>query len=106
MASPHQQKLKIDGPMVITGNSLAHGQPLYRDAAGGWTGSLTQAATSADATIIQSWLEAAKRDYRTIVSPYAARVTETDDGSLLAISVREIIRSSGGPSFAYLTAAE
>ncbi|MFD2262274.1 DUF2849 domain-containing protein [Lacibacterium aquatile] len=95
MASPHQQKLRIDGPSLITGNRLGAGSPAYRTAEGDWSDDIAAAAVSEDAEVVLGWLDAAKADYRRIVGPYVARISP--EGATL--SVRERIRAKG-PSVA------
>lgn len=100
MASPHQQKLRIDGPSIITGNRLGAGSPAYWTSEGTWADEISAAAVSEDPEVVLAWLTAAKADYKRIVGPYVARLSP--EGSTL--SVRERIRSQG-PSVALPTGA-
>lgn len=99
MASPHQQKLRIDGPVIVTANGLAAGAPLYWTAGGTWSASLDEAAVTIEAEVAQGWLDAARQDYCTAVGAYIARVSPDAAGTPQPLSVRETIRSRGGPSF-------
>jgi hypothetical protein len=100
MASPHQQKLRIDGPSIITGNRLGAGSPAYWTKDGNWADEITQAAVSEDPEVVLAWLTSAKADYKRIVGPYVARLSP--EGT--TVSVREKIRAQG-PSVALPTGA-
>ena len=49
MTAPQQQKLKVKGPVVITGNRLGDGAVVYRTANRGWSTSLRDALVTASA---------------------------------------------------------
>lgn len=100
MASPHQQKLRIDGPSIITGNRLGAGSPAYWTSEGTWADDIAQAAVSEDPEVVLAWLTAAKADYKRIVGPYVARLSP--EGT--TVSMREKIRAQG-PSVALPTGA-
>ncbi|HWN50532.1 MAG TPA: DUF2849 domain-containing protein, partial [Xanthobacteraceae bacterium] len=44
MTSPLEQKLKITGPVVVTGNRLGDGAVIYRTPDGLWSSRLDEAA--------------------------------------------------------------
>jgi hypothetical protein len=97
MTSPLQQKLKVRGPVVVTGNRLADGVVVYRTSAGGWSTELTAAAIATNAEAAKALLAAASADYVNAVDPYVAPV-ELESGSVLPGNLREQIRNTG-PTF-------
>jgi hypothetical protein len=95
MADPHQQKLKIKGPSVVTANRLGDGAVVYWTAAGGWSTELSQAlvvTTVADATRL---LALAVADDVGAVGPYVAPVIRAENGEILPGNLRERIRRVG-----------
>ena len=48
MTAPQQQKLKITGPVVVTGNRLSDGAVVYRTADGRWSSRLDHATGSSE----------------------------------------------------------
>ena len=99
MTSPHEQKLKITGPVVVTANRLGDGAVVYRTADGGWTTDLAAAAvvsTSADARALL--VGAAETDIDA-VGAYVAPVQLAPDRGVLPGNLREQIRLNG-PTFA------
>jgi hypothetical protein len=94
MTSPHEQKLKIKGPMVVTANRLTDGAVVYRTDRGGWTTELTEAAVVTTAPAAQDLLKAAVADDVGAVGPYAAPV-ELTGGQVSPGNLRERIRRSG-----------
>lgn len=99
MASPHQQKLKIAGPTVITANRLSDGVPVFRRTDGSWSRDIAEALVSADADTVQSALAAAKAEGLAVVGAYAAAVRIEPGSRPAPASERERRRISGGPSF-------
>jgi hypothetical protein len=95
MADPHQQKLKVNGPSVITANRLGDGAVVYWTKSGDWTTKLADAAivtTAPDATHL---LAAAIADDVGAVGAYVAPVKRGEDGEVLPGNLRERIRLSG-----------
>jgi Protein of unknown function (DUF2849) len=98
VTSPLQQKLKINGPVVITANRLRDGAVVYRTGAGEWTTRLDQAAvatTAADAGVL---LAAAVADDIGAVGAYVAPVRLDPEGGVHPGNLRESIRQAG-PTF-------
>jgi hypothetical protein len=95
MTSPHEQKLKIRGPVVVTANRLTDGAVVYRTAAGGWTTELASAAVVTAAQAAQALLTAAVADDVGAVGPYVAPVELTPDHRVLPGNLRERIRRAG-----------
>ena len=98
MASPQQQKLRVNGPVVITANRLSDGAVVYRTRSGQWTGELPAAQVLWSATEAQSALKAAQSDAQAAVGPYVAPI-DTSDANAQPGNLRELIRI-GGPTFA------
>jgi hypothetical protein len=98
MASPLQQKLRINGPVVITANRLSDGAVVHRTAAGEWTEELSAAQVLWSAEEAQHALKAARSDIQAAVGPYVAPVA-TGEAAAKPGNLREFIRASG-PTFA------
>lgn len=98
MASPQQQKLKVNGPVTVTANRLTDGAVVWRTAAGGWSVDLADAAvvTTADAAI--ALLSGAQQRDIEAVGAYVAPVLLGEDGSVSPGNLRERIRVAG-PTF-------
>jgi hypothetical protein len=94
MTSPHEQKLKIKGPVVVTANRLTDGAVIYRTAGGGWTTELSVAAVVTTAPAAQDLLKAAVADDVGAVGAYVAPV-ELSSGDVLPGNLRERIRRAG-----------
>jgi Protein of unknown function (DUF2849) len=94
MTSPHEQKLKIKGPVVVTANRLTDGAVIYRTARGGWTTELTEAAVVTTAPAAQDLLRAAVADDVGAVGSYVAPVDLTG-GNINPGNLRERIRRTG-----------
>lgn len=97
MTSPLQQKIKISGPVVITANRTGDGAVVYRDASGGWTTALADAAVATTAPQAAELLAAAAADDIRAVGPYIAPVKRSE-GGLVPGNLRERIRLRG-PTF-------
>jgi hypothetical protein len=97
MTSPLEQKLRIDGPVVITANRLGDGAVIYRRADGGWTTSLGEAAIATSAAAAKELLAAAVGDELRAVGAYVAPVKLAADGEVKPGNLRELIRV-GGPT--------
>lgn len=94
MTAPHEQKLRVNGPVVVTANRLADGAVVYRGEAGGWTPELKRAAVATTADAAQRLLAAAAGEGTVAVGAYVAPV-RMDGGRLAPGNLREIIRSRG-----------
>jgi len=97
MTSPHEQKHKIKGPVVVTANRLGDGAVVYRTADGDWTTELGSAAVATSAAASEL-LAAANADDVSAVGPYVAPVELKPDGRVLPGNLRERIRVAG-PTF-------
>lgn len=98
MTAPQQQKVKITGPVVITGNRLADGVVVYRGARGEWTTQLSQAAVATTAPAASEMLAASVAEDVLVVGPYVAPVAIDANGRAQPGNLRERIRV-GGPTF-------
>ncbi|MBI4725501.1 MAG: DUF2849 domain-containing protein [Rhodomicrobium sp.] len=97
MVSPLQQKLRINGPVIITANRLSDGAVVHRTKAGGWTQRLAEAQILWSAGETQLALKAAQSDGLGAVGAYAAPVDASGDLARPG-NLREFIRACG-PSF-------
>jgi uncharacterized protein DUF2849 len=97
MTSPHEQKLRIKGPVVVTANRLTDGAVVYRTADAAWTTDLAAAAVVTSAPAAQDLLKSAVADDVGAVGPYVAPVELTADQRVLPGNLREHIRL-GGPT--------
>jgi predicted NAD/FAD-binding protein len=95
MTSPLQQKLKINGPVVVTANRLGDGAVIYRTAEGEWTSEIAAAAVATTADHAKTLLAAATADYVRAVDPYVAPVEFAADRRVLPGNLRERIRLDG-----------
>ena len=98
MTSPLDQKLRIDGLVVITANRLRDGTVIYRSAAGGWTTELAGALVLETEAAVKAQLAEAASEGTLAVGAYAAPVARDADGRLAPGNLRELIRCSG-PTF-------
>jgi len=95
MTSPLQQKIKINGPVVVTANRVGDGAVVYWLDGGGWTTDLDQAAITADAAQARALASAATADDLHAVGSYIAPVRLTRNGDVQPGNLRELIRRSG-----------
>jgi Protein of unknown function (DUF2849) len=95
MTSPHEQKLKIKGPVVVTANRLTDGAVIYRTADAAWSTDLAAAAVVTTAPAAQELLKGAVADDVGAVGPYVAPVELTPDRRVLPGNLRERIRLAG-----------
>jgi methionine-rich copper-binding protein CopC len=95
MTSPLDQKIRINGPVVVTANRLADGAVVYRRADGGWTDRLEAGAVTASATYAHELLAAATSDDTSAVGAYVAPVKLASDGTVRPGNLREQIRATG-----------
>ncbi len=98
MTAPQQQKLKVKGPVVITGNRLADGAVVYRTASRGWSTSLNDAIVTTTADEATRLLKDAHASDIEAVGPYVAPVI-LEGSDIRPGNLRERIRVAG-PTFA------
>lgn len=98
MTSPLQQKLKINGPVVITANRLRDGAVVYRTPENSWSTDLAAAAVATTAEQAKALLASAAGDGVVAVDPYVAPVELGAGRRVLPGNLRERIRA-GGPTF-------
>jgi predicted NAD/FAD-binding protein len=95
MTSPLDQKIRINGPVVITANRVTDGAVVYRGSDGRWTTRLVDAAVATSAAGAHDLLAAAKADENHAVGAYAAPVALASDGRPRPGNLRERIRAAG-----------
>ncbi len=98
MTSPLDQKLRIEGLVVITANRLRDGAVIYRTAAGGWSTHLGDAVIVDAEAEVKKLLAQAAGEGTLAVGAYAAPVEHDKDGQVVPGNLRELIRHSG-PTF-------
>jgi hypothetical protein len=98
MTSPLQQKLKVQGPVVITANRLTDGVVIYRTADNQWSTNLAEAVVATTADQAKALLAAAAGEGVLAVDPYVAPVELTPERAVVPGNLRERIRV-GGPTF-------
>jgi hypothetical protein len=97
MVSPLQQKLRANGPVVITANRLSDGAVVHRTRSGQWMEKLSAAAVFRDAAEAQGALAEARSDALAAVGPYVAPI-DASEAAAQPGNLREFIRA-GGPTF-------
>ena len=97
MTAPQQQKLKVKGPVVITGNRLGDGAVVYRTAMRGWSTSLNDAVVTTTADEATRLLKDANASDVEAVGAYVAPVI-LDGSDIRPGNLRERIRVAG-PTF-------
>jgi Protein of unknown function (DUF2849) len=95
VTSPHEQKLKVKGNVVVTANRLTDGTVIYRTAEGDWTTDLRSAVIVNTASAATELLQASAADGVRAVGPYVAPVAVTSDRHVLPGNLRERIRAAG-----------
>jgi Protein of unknown function (DUF2849) len=95
MTSPLQQKLKINGPVVVTANRVGDGVVIYRTAKGGWITDLAAAAVVSTVPAATELLDGAVADDLNAVEAYVAPVDLAPDGTVRPGNLRERIRRMG-----------
>jgi hypothetical protein len=95
VTSPLDQKLRINGPVVITANRLHDGAVIYRTQGGAWSTRLAEAAVVDTAPAATELLRAAIADDISAVGAYAAAVQHGPGGRLEPGNLRERIRVAG-----------
>ena len=98
MTAPQQQKLRIKGPVVITGNRLGDGAVVYRTADRRWSTQLNDAEVTIQAERATQLLREANASDIDAVGAYIAPVILEADG-VKPGNLRERIRVAG-PTFA------
>lgn len=97
MTSPLQQKLKINGPVVVTANRLRDGAVVWRTIDGRWSTRLEEAAVVTTVPAATELLTAAIADDAGVVEAYVAPV-QVSGKSVQPGNLRERIRLAG-PTF-------
>jgi predicted NAD/FAD-binding protein len=100
MTSPLQQKLKINGPVVVTANRTSDGAVVHRTHDGEWTTDLDDAAVATTLDDARALLASAAADNIRAIGPYVAPVKPQPDGRVMPGNLRERIRSAG-PTVAF-----
>jgi len=95
MTSPLQQKIKINGPSVVTANRTWDGVVIYRTPAKDWSTELSHAAIVRAADEARALLAESVADDVRAVGPYIAPVEIGDGGNVEPGNLREQIRRSG-----------
>lgn len=98
MTAPQQQKLRIKGPVVITGNRLGDGAVVYRTGDAGWSTRLDEALVTTEAERATALLKEANASDIEAVGAYVAPVL-LEAGAIKPGNLRERIRQRG-PTFA------
>ncbi len=98
MTSPHQQKLRIMGPVIVTANRLTDGVVVHRAAGGNWVAGFSEAEVLTTAEAAQAALTSAQGDGLHAVGPYIAPI-KRDQADMEPGNLREQIRERG-PTFA------
>lgn len=88
------------GPKVVTANALDSGLVVFRTADGRWSTDLAEAEVAetkeaADALLAMGEADAARN---LVVDVYLVAMTESDDGRLVPVLLREAIRAARRPT--------
>lgn len=97
MTAPQQQKLRVKGPVVITGNRLGDGAVVYLTASRNWSTSLREALVTTKADEAIALLRDANASDLEAVGAYVAPVI-LEEGDIRPGNLRERIRVEG-PTF-------
>jgi hypothetical protein len=97
MTAPQQQKLRIKGPVVITGNRLGDGAVVYRTPDRRWSTQLGEAFVTTEADRATALLKEANASDIEAVGAYVAPVV-LEAGGIKPGNLRERIRQQG-PTF-------
>lgn len=95
MTSPLDQKLRVNGPVVVTANRLGDGAVVYLTEAGGWTEQIARAAVVDTEPAARKLLATAVADDVGAVGAYVAPVKLDAGGAVLPGNLREHIRLRG-----------
>lgn len=98
MTSPLDQKLRIEGLVVVTANRVRDGVVIYRTAGGGWSTDLAEAVILDSESEVKKLLALAAGEGTLAIGAYAAPVERDQNGKAVPGNLREIIRHSG-PTF-------
>lgn len=98
MTAPQLQKLRVKGPVVITGNRLNDGVVVYRTADRRWSTLLRDAVVTTEANAASALLQDANASDVEAVGAYVAPVIIKGD-DIKPGNLRERIRVAG-PTFA------
>ena len=98
MTAPQQQKLKVKGPVVITGNRLTDGAVVYRTVDRRWSKLLREAVVTTETERATALLKEANANDIEAVGAYVAPVI-LDGSDIRPGNLRERIRVAG-PTFA------
>ncbi|HEY4170741.1 MAG TPA: DUF2849 domain-containing protein [Reyranella sp.] len=82
-------------PQVASANRLSDGAVVFLDELGQWTKRLDRAAVARDERAAEILIERARAEAASVADPFLIAVTESDDGVLEPLSLREKIRVSG-----------
>jgi len=107
MTAPHEQKLRVTGPVVVTANRTGDGAVIYLSAgatAALWSTDLGRAAVVTTAAEASALLKTAAADDLNAIGAYVAPVTLGADGRAQPGNLRERIRLAG-PTVPLPTAA-
>jgi hypothetical protein len=80
---------------VASANRLSDGVVVFLDDSGHWTPKLERAALARDERAGEILLERARAEAFSVVDPFLVAVTESGDGTLEPVSLREKIRVGG-----------
>jgi hypothetical protein len=100
MTAPHEQKLRVTGPVVVTANRTGDGAVIYLSAEatrsdGLWSTDLNRAAVVTTAAEATALLRAAAADDLNAIGAYVAPVMLGADGRAQPGNLRERIRLTG-----------
>lgn len=95
MTSPLQQKIKINGPSIVTANRTGDGVVIYRTARQGWSVDLSDAAIVRTPDDARALLAESHADDVGAIGPYIAPVEVTGAGEIKPGNLREHIRAQG-----------
>lgn len=88
---------------MVTGAATADGRPIYMRRDHSWTDRLAEGATvepgQGGQEELERMLTAARADEFTVCDPYVIKV-DTSGDEPRPVSLREVIRASGGPTIA------
>ncbi len=95
MTSPLQQKIKINGPSMVTANRTWDGIVIYRTARQDWSADIADAAIVRTSDGARALLNEANADDLGAIGAYIAPVQIGDSGRIEPGNLREQIRSAG-----------
>lgn len=98
MTSPLQQKLKVNGPVVVTANRVGDGVVIYRTTKQDWSTRIEDAAAVSTSDAALKLLSESNADGVLAIGPYVAPVTLDGEKKIHPGNLREKIRTEG-PTF-------